>query len=293
MLPRKAPSICAAIASALIFAATGTAFAQIGNSKCVDRTANDGRKVSSTQNKENRNCIKAAGSSKLVGTIEACTTADSKGKVTKRRDRVSGLFGVGNTCEALENSDLVSNGATVNSAQQTESLAFIHDVFGADLDGGQIVTTSPERKCQDRIANRAGRFMDEWLKGYRSCQRAAISGGAGDTAAVLAACLSGTGINGTGSALIDGSGKVGKAGAKLGKDIVSKCTDKGVDTDAAAPGVCVGGGVQGNFSAYRMRPSAAPAVPRSRLPISPPSTAIWSTTAHPIPAAAPPTTARF
>jgi hypothetical protein len=227
---------------------SATVDAQIADSKCYESAGKFGRKVAQAQNKENAACVKAAGKGKLTSTVEACITADVKKKVQKGKDKVSDQFATGAACDQLGGTDLVTSDAAVNAAKQTEALNLLHDIFGEDLDAGQIVADKAAAKCQERIARAAGKFFDAWMAGYERCKRDSVRGGAATTAAVISDCLSETAVNGTGSALSDGKGKVTKAGGKLGADIVKSCVEGGLDLDVLAPGACTGGGTQSDFS---------------------------------------------
>jgi len=235
-----------AMATAMLLTGTFAAHAQIGDSKCVDRENNFGRKVSSAQNRETRTCVRDEGKATLGSTVEACLTADAKSRVQKKKDKVSDLFGVGNPCENLSGTDMVTNGPTTNAAHQTESLALIHDVFGVDLDAGQIAQVRPESKCQSRLSKRAGQLMDAWTGEFRKCTTKAFKNGASTTAAAIAACLSETGVDGGGSGLADPRGKVTGKADRLASDVQRACIDEGLDLDVVAPGLCTGGGVQGD-----------------------------------------------
>lgn len=245
---RRVSQVIALVCGAILLGAV-SASAQISDAKCADRANNFGRKVSSKQNKANRKCIKDEGKGKLATTVETCLTADDKGKLQKKKDKVDALFASGGACEGLEGTDLVTGANTINVAHQGESIGLIHDIFGPDLDAGQILQTKPERKCQDKMVKRAGQLFDKWVLEFRKCKKTAIKKqGATTTAEVVAACLGETGVDGTGSALPDPKSKVDKKGQKLADDIQKRCVDEGLDTDLMAPGACAGGGVQGDFT---------------------------------------------
>src|SRR5215468_5022506 len=189
------------IAAGLLCAGLGSARAQIADAKCADKANNFARKVSAAQNNAVRGCIKAKGNGTLQGTVEACLAADPDQKVQSKEDKVVALF---------------ADASTINTAHVNESIALAHDIFGANLDSGQLSQMTAESKCQDGIAHRAGQLFDAWAKQFRACKKAAMKSGAANEAAVITACLSGVGARGIGSALGDPAGKVKSKGDKLG-----------------------------------------------------------------------------
>ena len=143
------------VLNALVFAlGCGIALGQIADPKCADKANNFAAKVSSTQNKENRSCVKNQGKGKLQTTVEACLTADAKQKVQKKKDKVSGLFATGGACEGDEATDLVTDAATINGAHVNASTDLIHDIFGADLDADRSrrTRTTPSARTSSRSA---------------------------------------------------------------------------------------------------------------------------------------------
>ena len=245
MMDRPARAVWMVLIS-ILWLAGGVAQAQIGDPKCADKANNFGGKVSAAENKEVRGCIKAAGKGTLATTAEACLTADTHGKVQTKKDKVTSLFAAGAACEGLASTDLVTDAATINGAQVAQSIALAHDIFGANLDGGQLSTMQAERKCQDKLEQRSGQLFDAWVKLFRKCKKAAMKDGATTEADVIAACLASPAVRGVGSALPDPKSKVAGKGAKLADDVQNTCAT--LDLDALAPGACLGGGVQGDVA---------------------------------------------
>jgi hypothetical protein len=221
---------------------------QIADPKCADRVNSLGRKVSAQQLKENRRCVKAEGKQTLATTVAACLTADLQGRVQKKKDMVSGQFTPDHRCTGLEGTDLVTDAATINAAHQDQTVSLLRDVFGQDLDAGQILPGDAERKCQDRITQRAGRLFDAWVREFRRCKKTAMDAGASTATAVVSACLSGASVNGTGSALADTKGKIGLRGSQLAQSVQDECVGQGLDPGVMAPGACAIGGTQGDFT---------------------------------------------
>ena len=203
-----------------------------------------------------RGCIKAQGKGTLQGTVEACLTADPDQKVQGKRDKVAALFAPDGVCAAHAGTDLVTDATTINSAHVSEPIALAHDIFGANLDGGQLLQSAAESKCQDGIAHRAAQMFDAWAKQFRTCKKAAMKNGAASEAAVVSACLNELAVRGTGSGLDDPAGKVSSKGNKL---TATRSTTARPSTLTLAPGACVGGGVQGDFKPAQDLVGAAPA----------------------------------
>ncbi len=238
-------AVCALVTT-IVTAAPGAA--QIGDSKCVDKVNNFGRKVSEAQTKKIRACIKDEGKGDLVGLVETCLTADPGGKIQGKKDKVSALFAVDGACEGLEGTDLVTTAATVNAAHDAQPIALAHDVFGADLDAGVLLQSGPANKCQDKLAQRSGQLFGAWVKQFRKCKKDAMKDGAATTAAVLSDCLSAAPLRGVGSALPDPKGKIASKADKLA-DAVTACTADSLDLELMAPGACADGGIQGSVTA--------------------------------------------
>jgi len=246
MVDREVRALLVAVAGVVSWLGHGAALAQIGDAKCADKVNNFAGKVSAAQNKEVRGCIKNAGKGTLSTPVETCLTADAHGKVQTKKDKVSSLFAGGAACEGQEGTDLVTDAATVNGAHVAQPIALAHDIFGSNLDGGQLSTDSADAKCQDKIAQRAGQVFDAWVKAFRACKKDAIKNGATTEAAVVAECLSSAALRGVGSGLDDPKGKVANKGAKLADAVQNQCAS--LDLNALAPGACLGGGVQGNVA---------------------------------------------
>ena len=240
------PGGCVFVALLAIVLTAQTAAAQIGDAKCVDKANKFGLKVGSARAKQIRSCIKDEGKGTLASDVEVCAVDDPKSKVQGKRDKVSELFLAGEVCEGQAGTDLVTGAATINDSQEAGALALAHDLFGADLDGGQIVQTSPGNKCQDKVYLRSFKMMETWLKLFRKCKKDAMKDGAATVGEVVTACLTGAGADGSGSALPDPSLKVAGKGDKLADDVQARCVDESLDLDLMFPGHCVGGGVQGN-----------------------------------------------
>jgi len=237
-----------ALVAGIATGALDRAHAQIVDAKCADKANNFARKVSAAQNKEVRGCIKAEGKGTLQTTVEACLTADAGQKVQGKQAKVTALFATEGVCAGDENTDLVTDPTTINTAHVAESIALAHDIFGTDLDAGQISQGTAERKCQNGISKRSGQVFDAWVKVFRKCKKAAMADGATTEAAVVNACLSAAPVRGTGSALPDPKDKISTKGTKLADDVQGHCVDESLNLDMLAPGTCLGGGTQGDFT---------------------------------------------
>jgi hypothetical protein len=246
----KIQSVAAVLCSTALALLIGydTASAQIGDSRCVTKAFDFAFKVDKQQNKAAYKCIKKEGAGKLTTPVETCLTADDKGKVQDAKDKLSKLFDAGEACDGQAGTDLVTGSATAGTAFQNGPLDLLHDIFGPDLDAGQLAQTKPDRNCQAKVSKRAIQMFDEWLKTFRLCMKREVHDGAATTGAVVAACLAGSGQNGTGSTLLDPRDKIGKRGTKLDTTVTNQCSNQGVDLATAFPGVCAGGGVQGDVT---------------------------------------------
>src|SRR5215813_4301502 len=114
--------VCLTIIGGLLCGGPCSAAAQIADAKCADKANNFARKVSAAQGKAVRGCIKDQGKGALQGTVEACLTADPDQKVQGKEDKVSALFAADGACTGHENTDLVTDAATINGAHVAQPI---------------------------------------------------------------------------------------------------------------------------------------------------------------------------
>jgi hypothetical protein len=206
--------------------------------KCVNALNKRGAGVAKAQNKETRNCIKSKGKGKLMGTVDACLTADLKQKVMKKKQKTTDDFTkkCGDVPDVGPTSD-----ATINTAAQNEAINVAYDLFGIMIDPAIIACEAdkPNCKCQDAVVKNAGKIFNTKVKQYLKCKKE--KGKAGISAATdLQDCITGAGTPKASSIAADGKGKIAKKLTKLGADIGKKCS--GVPATNAFPGECSGQG---------------------------------------------------
>lgn len=223
-----------AAAGLLVLAGATAASAQqsTAQQKCVNALNLDGSLLAKTQGNENYLCLKKAGLGMLVGTAQACLTADAKLKVQKRRDKTSGddtkfcgttpLFGY-------------AGAAAVNATAQQKQLDLVADIFGANLDAGLIscATNKPGCLCQQKILKDVEKVAATKFAEFVLCKKLALK--TATTATALVDCVSNAGT--AGSIAADTKGKIQSKVDLLNADILKKCDMPGV-TAGAFPGAC-------------------------------------------------------
>ena len=229
------PAMVATVFLVLASASGALGQAQSKNQqKCLNGINKDGSLVAKQQGKESLACIKDAGKGKLVGTAQACLTADAKGKVQKKKDKT-----VQNEAKkCIEQPDFGHTGAAVvNDAAMQAELDLVADVFGPDLDAAVIDcdVSKDGCGCQQKVSKSVEKQVATKLKEFLKCKKEALKNGA-TSAVALADCVNDAGT--PGSIAADTKGKVAKGVEKIAKDVVKKCDEKGV-TDGF-PGDCTG-----------------------------------------------------
>jgi hypothetical protein len=204
--------------------------------KCVNALNKRGAGVAKAQNKENRNCVKGKAKGKLVGTVDVCLTADSKGKVMKKQQKTDGAF----TKKCGDVPDIGPNSAAdINSDGVFYPSGVVFGLFGSPADPGVLLCSvdKPNCKCQDAVIKSAGKLFDAKVKQFLKCKKAKGKDSI-DATADLADCVDGAGTPKATSIALDGKGKIAKKMTKLGEAIAKKCT--GVPATNAFPGECTG-----------------------------------------------------
>jgi hypothetical protein len=203
--------------------------------KCVKKNNKSLAKMAKVQGKEHTACLKKAAKGKLATTIEACLTADAKGKVAKARAKTTKQ--VPKACAASPDFGIVDpTGATASQVAIESVLALIHSIFGPDLDAAVVEKAADPagQKCQKTVAKLAQKCQDAKLKAFNACKKTALKGKRGPAVAnaqeLQDTCL-GSGLN----PLPDPKGKAQKACVKkLSKAIGKKCA--GQNTATLFPG---------------------------------------------------------
>ncbi len=195
--------------------------------KCINELNKNGAKVAKAQGKENSKCIKDSSKGRLIGTIEACLTADAKGKVAKAKAKTLEKEGV--KCNGVTPDFGSTSGANVNQVMMDNELALIYEIFGSDLDTAIIPESfdKDKAKCQVKVLKAVQKCQDTKLKEFNRCKKDGLKGKAGppgadlpfDDTTDLEQCMS-----------YDPKSKIGKfCGGKLGNAIRGSCTMENLD----------------------------------------------------------------
>ena len=137
--------------------------------KCVNAMNKAYAKLAKTQGKEIEKCIKDGPKGKLPGTIEECTTADVKLKVSKAMQKTIDTE-IKKCPEAPTFAK--SDAATVNQAAVDRELELAHQIFGADIDAA----VTAESKCQQKTYKQARKCVDTQLKEFIKCKKSGLKG---------------------------------------------------------------------------------------------------------------------
>ena len=202
--------------------------------KCINKMNKDGIKVEAQQGKENVECVKRKNNDELgpsqTGTqAEACTTADAKSKVFKKKGKTTADDG--KFCQATGAPDFGYTGsANVNAAAQQAELDLIHDVFGpAPVDDG-LYSKNPnvfEAVCQRNVIDRVEKLIQTMGREFVKCKKNALktsklpylTGAA--SASDLNACVDDAGT--PNSVEADTKGKIAKRLQNLLDTITKQC----------------------------------------------------------------------
>lgn len=187
-----------------------TVLAGTGNDKCVDKLNNDGRKVLDAEQKKNRSCIKDG-----TGVVTGCIDAVGAKTIVKQNKTIADDAAKCTPAPAFAYTGAV----TVNSAAQQAANGIAHDLFGLVI---LVGTTAEQVKCQERVAQTAGKLAVTKWKSFRKCKKTGLAGFA-DSGALATACLAGP----TGPQP-DPGGKILKKKQKLQDVVQGKCLDESV-----------------------------------------------------------------
>jgi hypothetical protein len=192
-----------------------------------------GQKVDKAQLKENEKCLSDHQKGKLAPmSVEACTTADRKGRVQKARDKT--VAGEEKKCDRLPAPPrcAYTDSATVNDAAVARPLALIHTVFGDPIDDADLFTKADDKEtatCQKVMLQRADQLEDAVLKEINKAKKNAIKTPAVDDAASLEAAL---------TAALSSSDKIRKQEGQLAQKVESQCSGLVALPSAIFPGFC-------------------------------------------------------
>ena len=197
--------------------------------KCINALNKNFAKVAKTQGKDNCSCIKdfAKGQSLTpAATLEACLTADRKGKVAKAKSKT--VSDETKNCAASTPNFGATSSSVVNATAMQKELDLIHDIFGSDLDAA-IFTEEADKdlsKCQQQAAKQVKKCQDTKLKEFNKCKKSGLKDESIRSPADLAVCMG-----------EDPKGKITKAcETKLSDTLSKKCGSAVIAT--AFPGEC-------------------------------------------------------
>jgi len=217
----------AALAGCALFATAAVAQLQSDDQKkCINGLNKNGSKVASTRGKLDVACVKDAAKGDEPDAT-ACLTADPDGKVQAAADKVTEFFT--DSCTEAPNFGPTS-APTVISGAKDETIALATDLFGADVTGAIVLSSSnaDAAKCQASIIGNVQKLANAVVKGFGACKSAGLKDDTIDTASRLQACIN--------TVNADLKGKIAKAAEKLDDAMTDTCA--GLDLDALFPGFC-------------------------------------------------------
>lgn len=202
--------------------------------KCLNQMNGAGAALAKLQGGEGMACLKKAGAGTLIGSAQACLTADANGKIAKRKAKT--VTFAGNLCGTAPNFGYT--GPTAVNDSVAEKVALIADVFGADLGAAVIpcATSKPGCTCQRAVLGQVEKLAAAKINLFRNCKASALKAGA-TSAAALADCVDDPGTDL--SIATDKRGVIQKRITALTNAIVKKCDTPGIS--GGFPGDCAGG----------------------------------------------------
>ena len=213
---------------ALLTLSSGQASAEQSKKQqqCINTLNKDFQKVASKQGKEILSCLKDGSRGRLDGTIEACITADVKGKVQKAKDKTTADGAKKCAAETPDFGAFDPN--TVNEAAVQKELALVHAIFGSDLDSAITAQVDDkfESKCQQKVMSKVKKCQDTKLKVFNECKKTALRD-PNVEATDLEDCI-----------FVDPEGSVARGCIdKVAAQVRSQCTRREVDLSTAFPGI--------------------------------------------------------
>lgn len=196
--------------------------------KCVNDLNKGGAAQAKLHGAANLACLRNA--AKGVAGAQACLGADASGKIAKSATKLAAKEGA--SCSAAPPAFGRSGAAAIQTAAESEGVALMADLFGADLDAAAIAsaTDAVGAKCQGDVAKRTHAALDGLWKLTLKQKKAVLLG---------AKVLKAVDAEDLGSMLVghlesDPKGGVSKLSAALGSAAAKRCA--GVDLAAAFPG---------------------------------------------------------
>ncbi|HXJ34122.1 MAG TPA: hypothetical protein VMS22_08775 [Candidatus Eisenbacteria bacterium] len=181
------------------------------------------------------------------GTVEACIAADPKGKIAKLTSKTVESFGKFCTPPPAGKLDDpfpefgVTDASTLNAAGLRGGLDLVHDIFGANLDGGVLSTDRGAALCQQASWKAIAACQQTRLAAFDACEKQALAGTATAPAVSSKAGLRDVCLGGGAAAQPDPKAKIAKKCSDPASGIPGALSKKcgGEDLDALLPG-CAG-----------------------------------------------------
>jgi hypothetical protein len=227
------------VAGALLLVSALGAWAQLQNGDqqlCINKLNKGAALLAKTQGAENVNCVKLAGKGTLIGSAQACLTADAKGKVAQRGTKMTADENA--KCVGSPPDYAYTSAAIMIAAAKDAEVDLVADVYGPNLDAAIITCASSKTgcACQEKVSKAVEAVAFVKFFEFVKCKKAVLKAGA-TTEAAVAKCVNDAAT--AGSIAADSSDKVAKSVDKLEDTIVKKCDTPGV-TAGAFPGTCTG-----------------------------------------------------
>jgi hypothetical protein len=219
MWNRLVRTVAAACVVSLLGAAAALGQQSSAQQACINKLNKAGAGVAKAQGKEHVSCLKKAGKGLVTGTVQACLTADPKGKVQKKKDKTTA--DQTGSCGTAPDFGYTS-AAAVNTGAVQGQLDLTADIFGDPIDGAVIdcAADKPGCICQQKALKDVEKLATTKLVEFVKCKKQVLKDGA-NSASSLEDCVSNAGT--AGSIAADTKGKIQKAFDKLAGDIGSRC----------------------------------------------------------------------
>jgi hypothetical protein len=204
-------------------------------------------RVARAQSKEGTRCVQQGAKGKLASSIEACLTADPKGKVGKVAQKT--LSDEGRRCGAPASFG-PDDAAAVNAAAIAAARDTLHDLFGPNADAAVLSKQADPAgaRCQKALLKAASGCLSAKLADFNACKKAGARNGAITSSAELGACL-GEDLRGHIAKACDDPARPDKIRRALDR----KCLAKGADLAAALPPCGIAGDAEATFACLEPR----------------------------------------
>lgn len=198
---------------------------------CINTLNKSAAKIGLQQGKENASCLRDAATGKLTApmTAQACLTADRRGKMLKKTEKVQDLEA--EKCGASTPDFAHTGSATVISGAQAGRLLAFADLFTDTVDDALVpCEQNPDIcACQEVGADGTDALMKIKATTFLKCKKRALKNGAANPAEI-ARCITDPTL--AGSIAADTKGKIQKVVDKIADKIATECDASGVTLDA-------------------------------------------------------------